>query len=197
MRVGFLGGTFDPIHFGHIHIAIALAEAHSLDQVLFCPARLSPDKQGQPPLASPQQRKKMIELVMQELPQCSLFDWELHREGPSYTIETLRHWKKDHKEPIFLLLGSDVLPSLPHWREIDALLDLAPPLIGSRSIEEVFRVQELMPKFKEKIVAGHTTIPVLEISSTLVRRRLFERKYCGHLVPASVLEFIFKNRLYL
>jgi nicotinate-nucleotide adenylyltransferase len=196
VKVGFLGGTFDPIHFGHVHIAVALSEAHSLDQVIFCPARLSPDKQDSPPLAEAQDRKEMIKLAIRDLPQFILWDWELKNPAPSYIIDTIRHWKERHEASVFLLLGRDVLASLPHWKEINTLLELSPPLIGSRSYEKAVRFPELSSQSQEKIVLGQTEIPILEISSTLIRKRLFEKRYCGHLIPAPVLEYIYKNQLY-
>jgi nicotinate-nucleotide adenylyltransferase len=179
-KTGILGGTFDPVHFGHLNLAISIMEECSLDEVLFVPASLSPFKEAVPPIASAQHRKEMLKLAIAPIKQFRILDWELQKDGPAFTIDTVRKLAKDPTLELHLILGEDHLASLHRWKEADELFRLAPPLIGTRGES-----------------GGKTiNIPSFDISSTQVRDRLSQKKYCGHLVPAAVLEYIDKNKLY-
>lgn len=168
--IGFFGGSFDPIHNGHIQLALSLIEKGKVDEVIFCPAGISPFKKSAPPLASKEDRLKMCKLAIAQISQFSLLDWEVKRKTPSYTIDTIRFLKKrDPKASYRLILGEDSFAGISKWKESDTLLKLAPPLVGSR---------------------------LLSISSTEIRKRLKEGKYCGHLLPHKVLEYIHKHNLY-
>jgi len=198
--VGFFGGSFDPIHFGHIHLALQMLEKHSLDEILFCPASLSPFKSNQPSSHTKEHRRHMVELAISPIKKFSLFDWELKKEGPSYTIDTIK-WllaeseKMKKKEHFYLILGEDALEHLSEWKEYEQLLRYAPPLIGSRLREEK-KIPSSLSSLSSSISKGLTPIPLLEISSTMVRERLKKGLYCGHLVPAKVLDYIQENTLY-
>lgn len=165
--VGFFGGSFDPIHFGHIALAVQLMETHKLDEILFCPAFCSPFKTASPPIATPLQRLAMLKAAL-ELPQFNITTLELDRPGPSYTIDTLRSLQTP-KAHFRLLLSDEAAAHLDKWKETQELLRLAPPLISPR---------------------------IFPISSTDVRARLKKNLYCGHLIPAKSLEYIQKHRLY-
>jgi nicotinate-nucleotide adenylyltransferase len=165
--VGFFGGSFDPIHFGHITLAIELMEEHALDEVLFCPAYCSPFKTDKPPVAGPKDRLAMLKLAL-EIPPFKITSWELDREGPSYTIDTIRALQTEGVQ-YRLLLSNEAAKDLKQWKEVEALVRLAPPLIGERKTP---------------------------ISSTQIRERLQKNLYCGHLIPAKVLEYIRKHDLY-
>jgi nicotinate-nucleotide adenylyltransferase len=163
--IGFFGGSFDPIHFGHIALAVKLLEEYQLAEILFCPAFCSPFKTATPPTASPEHRLCMLKLAL-DFPQFKISTLELDRGGPSYTIDTIRMLKLDS---VRLILSEESAVNLNMWKEAQELVRLAPPLIAPR------------------------TIP---ISSTEVRERLREKRYCGHLVPAKALEYIHKHHLY-
>jgi nicotinate-nucleotide adenylyltransferase len=194
--VGFFGGTFDPIHFGHLHLALQMMEKHELDEVLFCPAALSPFKGNQPPPHAKEHRRRMVELAISPIERFSLLERELLQDGPSYTIETIR-WLISKKEAtrFHLILGEDALEHLSHWKEFEELLTLAPPLIGSR-LREVKKIPSSLASVANLIEEGLTPIPILEISSTMLRDRLKKHLYCGHLIPAKVLDYIEENDLY-
>jgi nicotinate-nucleotide adenylyltransferase len=192
-KIGFLGGSFDPIHFGHLHLGISLQEAHKLDEVIVCPASTSPLKTEDP--IAEQHRLAMAELAVQDLPSWRAVDWEITKSGPSYTIQTIKYALEKiftSGEQIYLLLGEDLLPELSKWKEIENLLKLAPPLIGCRKREGR---NEKLP-FEDKLKAGMTPTNLLEISATEIRQRLKMKLYCGHLVPAKVLDYITLHRLY-
>jgi nicotinate-nucleotide adenylyltransferase len=185
--VGFFGGSFDPLHFGHIHLAIQLSEIHHLDEVLFCPAFCSPFKTASPPKASPEHRLQMLRLGLEDIPQFKITSLEIEQKGPSYTIDTLRHLQAPNLQ-FRLLLSRDVALHLDQWKDFLSILRLAPPLIGLRGEAE----DNLLPELKP----GLTTTPMLDISSTEIRGRLAQKLYCGHLVPAKTLDYIHTHRLY-
>lgn len=131
-RIGLLGGSFDPLHFGHLNMAIALLEAHRLDEVLFCPAHTSPSKMTSPPAASPEHRLAMVSLGIQKIKPFSLLDWEAVKQGPSYTIDTVKRLKSERHSTLFLLLGEDQLPDLHRWKDVEELFTLCQPLVAAR-----------------------------------------------------------------
>lgn len=195
MKIGFFGGSFDPIHFGHINLAIELKERAGLDEVWFCPANISPHK-GKEPLAG-SLRLQIAKLAIEDIPGFKLIDHELRRSGSSYTVETLRELKKEFPEhEWFLILGDDCIENFFDWKEPNEILKLASPLIGSRDAKAFLEGDHSLQKQKDRFRAGWTRIPVLEISSTNIRDRLSRGLYCGHLLPAKVLDFITKNGLY-
>ncbi len=181
-KIGILGGSFDPVHFGHLNLAVHMLEACGLDEVLFVPASVSPFKENSPPKVSAEHRKEMLLLAIQPVKQFRLLDWELQGKGPSFTIDTVRRLSSEAPAQYHLLLGDDQLEGLPRWKEAEELIRLAPPLIGTRERAGFGKTQVKIPRF--------------EISSTEVRKRLSEKKFCGHLVPASVLTYIEKKSLY-
>lgn len=191
---GFFGGTFDPIHFGHLNLAINLLEIHNLDHIFFSPANFSPTKEESLPTATAKERLEMTKLALEGMPNCSLLHLELDREGPSYTIDTIKELLRLHSGVQFhLILGEDVLEGLPRWKQVEELLTLAPPFTGTRPGA---KLPELPLPIRKWVDQGKTDIPSMEISSTELRQRLIQKKYCGHLIPAKVLDYIHAHRLY-
>lgn len=167
--IGFFGGSFDPIHFGHLNLAHELMKNGELEEVWFCPAFISPFKlKGS--LVSPSDRLHMIELAIKGVPQFKVIDEEIKRGGPSYTIDTIKELTRDTGRSFRLLLGEDQWDDFSKWKESEQLLDLAPPLIGGR---------------------------VLDISSTEIRERLKKGGWIDDLVPKEVSEYIYNKGLYL
>lgn len=191
-QIGIFGGTFDPIHFGHIHLAVALAEAHQLEEVWWVPACISPFKKKLPVEAS--HRLAMLKAALEKLPQFKILDLELTRKGPSYTVDTLILLKEQFPQYVFhLLFADDVLPRFLEWKEPQKILELAKPLIGSRQSKEFPSDLHLPEDFKW----GWTPIPLLEISATDLRDRLKRKKFCGCFIPEKVLDYIEEHHLYL
>lgn len=192
--IGFFGGSFDPIHLGHLNLAIQLYESHCLDEIWFCPAFLSPHKQNQYPLSG-QLRLEMVKLALAEIPTFKVIDTEINREGVSYTIDTLEALGHQSQDQFHLLLGEDSLKDFSTWKDFKKIIEIAPPLIGTRfsSSEEIgFENSPLGEALKK----GFTPINRFEISSTNIRERLQNKLYCGHLIPRKVLDFILQNHLY-
>jgi nicotinate (nicotinamide) nucleotide adenylyltransferase len=184
--VGIIGGTFDPIHFGHIHLAVMMMETHNLDEVWFIPSLQNPFKKE--PTTPFEHRFKMVELAIVGIPSFKALPIEAERPPPSYTIDTVKELKKRHPNKSFhLLLGDDHLDSLSQWKDVKELFEIAPPLVATRSAVP----KEIIPLIKN----GITKIPLLEISSTMIRERLKKGLYCKHLVRETVLDYIQQNRL--
>jgi nicotinate-nucleotide adenylyltransferase len=194
-KVGFFGGTFDPIHFGHINLALQLMEIHQLDEIIICPATRSPFKGHLSPSASIRHRVAMAKLAIQDIAEFRLSSIEAEKPGISYTIDTLRVLSQqfDEKIKLYLLLSTDALASFHHWKDPEAIVALAAPLIGSRRDG----LPQIPPSpVKKALQQGLTPTMQMEISSTQIRDRLKKGLYCGHLVNARVLNYIEKESLY-
>lgn len=177
MRVGILGGTFDPPHNGHINLALTLQELHGLDRVLFVPAKKNPWKED--PVASTQAREQMVRLALMPLPTCTIYTGEIERAAPSYTVDTLRELRVLYpQEELCLLLGEDAYHRLDQWKGYSEWHSWVTPLVA--------------PRLSNKPSA----YPVLSLSSSMLRKRLKEKGYCGHLIPAEVLAYILEHNLY-
>ena len=191
-KVGFFGGSFDPIHLGHLNLALQIMELKGLDQILFCPANVSPTKERQPPVAEAKHRLAMLQLALEDVPGCDPYDGEIKRPPPSYTIDTL----KDVKGELYLIVAEDTAYGFGEWKEIETLLEMAPPLVGVRHGFDKEKLNCLPASIQEKIQKGRCSIPAFDISSTVVRERLKKRLYCGHLVQGKVLDYIHQNTIY-
>ncbi len=195
-RIGLLGGSFDPLHFGHLNMAIALLEAHDLDRVLFCPAYTSPFKTTRPPSAAPEHRLAMVSCGIQNIKPFSLLDTEITHNTPSYTIDTIKKLKEQTSANLFLILGEDQLIDLHRWKDVEELFLLCKPLIATRE-KKTISLEHLSHSLQSLIAQGRTSIPMMEISSTVIRERLRKKQYCGHLVPAMILDYIERHHLYM
>ena len=146
---GFFGGSFDPIHFGHIALAVQLLEEHGLEEVLFCPAFCSPFKTAAPPVASPEHRLAMLKLAL-DCPRFKITTVELDRKGVSYTIDTIRSLKM---KGLRLILSEEAAQHLDRWKESQALAELAPPLTGPRDMK--VSSTEVRERLKRGLYCGH------------------------------------------
>lgn len=178
-KVGLYGGTFDPIHLGHLNLAVELMEKSLLDEVLFCPAYRSPLKES--PIAAPKDRLAMVRLAIKGFKGFSVTDIEIGRGNVSYTIDTVRSLISSSIE-LYLLLGAEAALNFDKWKECDQILKLATPLVGNRVLADT----------SLKVIPTK----VMEISSTEIRSRLAKGLPCGHLVPRAVLDYIHLNKLY-
>jgi len=183
-RLGVFGGTFDPVHVGHLAIAHAALESVPLDRVLFVIAKVSPLKQ-RGPVASEADRLRMLELAIAGEPRFAVSRVELDREGPSYTVDTLEHLAG--RDELFLILGSDAIADLPRWKDPERIGRLATLLVAER------------PGAPERV--GDAPIvrfdaPRLDISSRELRARAARGRSLRYLVPEPVLAHIEARGLY-
>ena len=195
-RIAFFGGGFDPIHLGHISLAMDMKETHRLDEIYFCPAFCSPHKKDHPPVASAEDRFQMLRLAISGIEGFFAWDWEIQKKGLSYTIDTLLELQKKEKGKLHIILSEDALFRFDQWKDPGKIIEIAQPLVGMRFGFD----KDLPPHFQENWIQifrkGLTNTRTLEISSTEIRKRLKAKSFCGYLLPAKVLDYIHKNRLY-
>lgn len=146
---GFLGGTFDPIHLGHITLAVQALEEHGLEEVLFCPALCSPFKTNAPPAASAKERLEMLKLALDH-PKFKIVTLELEKKGPSYTIETIRALNIPR---LRLILSEESALDFPKWKDPQSLIRLAPPLTLPRTLP--ISSTDIRARLKQNLYCGH------------------------------------------
>jgi nicotinate-nucleotide adenylyltransferase len=199
MRIGIFGGTFDPVHHAHLLLAEQCREQCELDEVWFIPAG-SPPHKGSIGISAGKQRREMLDFAVAGHPAFVIKDLELHREGPSYTVETLRQLKTTHPDDeFFLIVGADSVRDLHTWREPEAILEMATLIGVNRPNISLPDLSELTQKFGETILSKilWVTMPGIDISSTDIRKRIREKKSVRFMTPRAVEVYIHNNRLYL
>lgn len=197
MKLGLMGGSFDPVHNAHLKLARAAA-ALGLDYVVLAPARQPPHK-NRPDMAHPFHRFAMTALATADDANLHVSPIELYREGPSYTIDTVRHFSEAGHQ-VVLIMGSDSLAEIETWRDCHELLNLASVMVYPRLplVGDVF-VAKLPGWIRAKRDAGVIVDLVQEpdtISSTSVRALLRSQGTAPGLIPASVERYIIKHRIY-
>lgn len=198
-RIGLFGGTFNPIHFGHINLALELKERRELDEVWFIPARLSPLR-PQEEAPSPDHRLKMVQLALEDLSGFKVCSLELDRPPPSYTIDTVKEIISLYpQETFYLLLGEDTLLRFREWKDPLEIIQHLPLLIASRHHSNLLKSLFTLGLSNEMISAireGMVPTRQLEISATEIRERIKKKLYCNHLLHGKVLDYIYANQLY-
>ncbi len=200
------GGTFDPVHFGHLIVARSLAESLNARCVVLIPAGTSPLKDA--PVASAEDRLSMLRLATEGEELFDICDLELHREPPSYTIQTVEHLLRGQEggeETEFsLVIGADMLADLPKWRRVNDLMRLVRVLVVSRppfsNADVVQAISDLEGKLTSQEVASLIksiiSTPLINISSTEIRRRRAAGESIRYLLPESVRDHIISKGLY-
>lgn len=197
-RLGIMGGTFDPIHYGHLVAAETARTEFDLDNVLFIPTGMPPHKDYRPVTAA-DRRYEMVKLSIKDNSFFKVSRLEIKRDGPTYTIDTLRTIKKIFPEQeLFFITGSDVLEEILSWREPYEIIRLARIIGASRpgydagaSLKRIF---DLYPEVKDRIT--ELEIPALAISSTDIRNRIKNNRSIRYLLPEEVRIYIKNNQLY-
>jgi len=189
-RIGLFGGSFDPVHLGHLLVAQAAREELDLTRLFFIPAAQSPFKPDRQPTAA-SERLRLLRLALAGQPWCELDDQELHRGGVSYTIDTVRDYARRFPDAqLFYLIGADHVAMLPQWREADELARRLEFVVIPRPGQS----EVPFPKpFRGRMLTGFP----LGVSSSQIRARVKGGKPVDHLVPAAVAEAIRNYRLYL
>jgi nicotinate-nucleotide adenylyltransferase len=193
MHIGIFGGTFDPIHRGHVAIAQTAMAHLRLDQLILIPSNTPPHRPA--PQATPQQRLAMCQLVDESIPHTHVSDIELQRTGPSYTIDTLRTLSQPHQR-LTLILGADAALLLPQWYQADQLTSYADIAIMTR-IGTSIALDDLIARLPS--LAGHMhLIPWagMDVSSTLIRQRCASNQPIDDLVTPAIASYIAHHGLY-
>ena len=190
-RVGVMGGTFDPIHHGHLVAASEVASQFHLDEVIFVPTGEPWQKDGRP-VSAAEDRYLMTVIATASNPQFSVSRIDVDRKGPTYTTDTLRDLRAEHADAdLFFITGADALSQIFSWRNAEELFDLA-HFIGVTRPGHTLSDPGL-PEGGVSLVE----VPALAISSTDCRLRVAEGEPVWYLVPDGVVRYIDKRRLYL
>jgi nicotinate-nucleotide adenylyltransferase len=189
-RIGLFGGSFNPVHRGHLLVAQAALEELDLDRVVFVPAAQSPFK-SPADLAPPDRRMQLLRLALAACPRFTIDDQELRRGGISYTIDTVQNYRSRFPDSqLYYLIGSDHIPLLPKWRDASELARQVQFIVIPRPGESI---NPLPAPFNGHALHGFP----FGLSSSQVRERVRAGKPIHFLVPTAVAEAIANNRLYL
>lgn len=192
-RIGIMGGTFDPVHIGHLIAAEAARDGCGLDEVWFIPTYQPPLKDNEPG-ASSEARLQMVQEALGGSPAFKALDIELQRGGMSYSIDTVLELKKRYPDASFsYIIGSDRINDLPKWHRIEELAELI-TFIGLERAGTAVQLDEL-PGFLRRRVAM-AEMPPIGISSTEIRSRVLGGRSIAYLVPDTVHQFIKRRGLY-
>lgn len=188
-KVGIFGGTFDPIHLGHLITAQSVREIRKLEKIIFIPAFISPHK-SDAKTSSAEDRLNMIKLAIDGIPFFDYSDSEIKKGGVSFTIDTLRKLKNSYDELEFII-GYDNIFSFHTWKDPDEIMNLAKILVLKRKSSHP-------PQFKDKYYNQAVFVQTrgIEISATDLRERVKKGLPINFLVPPNVLEYIHNHNLY-
>ncbi len=196
LKLGIMGGTFDPIHFGHLFVAEQARQRLGLDKVIFVP-------NGQPPhkklyqVSDAEHRYAMCVLACADNPHFEVSRIEIDRPGPSYTIDTIREFRRaygPHVE-LYFITGADAVLEILTWRQPDDILREAHVVAAHRPGFDLSRIDEVLgPERSSRVRA--MAVPALDISSTDIRRRVAAGLSIRYLTPEPVRQYIYRHRLY-
>ena len=189
MKIGILGGTFDPVHNGHMHLAEKISKKLSLDKLIFIPVYIPPHKKGAK-VTQARHRYNMLKLAVSGSKIFKLSDMEIKRKGRSYSIETLRRLKRKYgaNAELFFITGSDSLGELDKWKDLEEILKLCKFVVVER------------PGFKtknppENII--YLKVSAKDISATKIRGLIKTGRHLSDMMPHMVERYIYRNKLYI
>ncbi len=212
--IGILGGTFDPVHYGHLRLAEEMLELADLGQIRFIPTGIPPHRDA--PQVSALHRSAMVRLAIADQPAFVLDAREVERATRCYTVDTLRELRAElgPAQPLCLLMGGDAFLQLHTWHEWERLFELAHIVVGYRpgfTLEERIHTATpaLQAHYQQRVCAADAlsqkpgggvaelAIPKLEISATLIRSRVAEKRSIRYLLPNAVADYIHQHHLYI
>jgi len=199
MNIGVLGGTFDPVHNGHLMVAEVVKEKLSLAEVIFVPAG-QPWLKADRPITPAEHRLEMLRLALADKPDFKISTMEIERPGPSYTVDTLTELRRQlgDEDELFFILGRDNLAQLPQWHEAPRLIQLcylvAVPRPGSKR-PDMKALEAAIPGVSQRVMLLDE--PYIDISASDIRERVARGLSVRHLVPEPVNRYLKEHRLYL
>lgn len=197
-KIGIMGGTFDPIHLGHVAMAREALLQADLDRVLFMPSKIPPHKRERI-ISDERQRAEMVRLAIQNEPGFEFSAFELAREGITYTAETLQLFHAEHlKDKLYFIMGGDSFMQLEDWYQPGKIMASAVILAVSRDGLTQEQMQERAEELRQRYHAEIQIVrmPPLDISSTEIRRRVHAGRKINDLVPEAVAEYIQRQGIY-
>jgi len=187
MKLGILGGTFNPVHIGHLILAEEAWEKLGLDKIIFIPANLPPHKDNVD-IANPKARLKMLKLAIKGNKHFAVSDIEMKRPGRSYTIDTIRVLKQQYtQDELYFIIGSDLLKYLDEWRDLGTIMSIVKFIAATRPGYPL----ENIPAYIKTL-----SIRAVDISGFSVRQCVKKNKSFRYLVPEAVFKYIKKNKIY-
>ncbi len=197
MKTGIFGGTFNPIHNGHVNLVDRISEKVSLDRILVIPTNIPPHKLT-PDLAYDDARLEMCRLAFEDNPKAEISDYEIIQGGKSYTILTLEHLKTIYPhDEFYLIIGSDMLLTFHEWKEYQKILKLCTIVAAARSKADI---EKIKPYAQKLIAMGGKCIIVdvepYEISSTKLRELIVNNEQYTCYLPEKVVKYIASKKLY-
>ncbi|MDT0124116.1 nicotinate-nucleotide adenylyltransferase [Paenibacillus sp. RRE4] len=192
MKIGIMGGTFDPIHMGHLLAAEAARDSHALDEIWFMPSHVPPHKPSAG--ATGQQRLAMTEAAVKQAPQYEVLGIEMELGGVSYTIDTMRElWRRFPEHEFYFIIGADMVNYLPKWEEIEELASRL-TFIGVGRPGFQLHLDDLPEALQGRVLLAE--MPLVDISSTAIRRRLAKGHSVRFMIPDAVHQYIVRSGLY-
>ncbi len=200
-RVGLFGGSFDPIHNGHLFVANAIAERFELEKIIFLPSAQPPHKETSQ-LTPSTHRARMVQLAVADTPLFDYSDFDMSRTGPTYTIDTVNHFRKELGESVrlFWIIGADWLAEIHTWKHIDQLADACQIVTAARSKSQELDWSQLRLVLTEEqliqLESGIVETPLIDASSTNIRQRLRKGLSVQSDLPKPVCDYIEANEIY-
>ncbi len=191
LNLGIFGGTFNPVHIGHLIIAEYVFSEFILDKIVFVPAYIPPHKSTEK-ITSAQHRLNMLKIALKNNKNFVYSEFEINQKTKSYTINTLKNfYNKNHK--LFLIIGDEWLNEFNTWYQYTKIFDYADLIVVRRTLLKP-KIPGFLKKFKNQIHFSHN--PLIEISSSMIRERLSQNKSVKYMLQDKVLKYIQKRKLY-
>ena len=196
-RIAVFGGTFNPVHNGHVNAVREIMSAVNLDKVIIMPAKIPPHKIAHD-LASEKQRLDMCRLAFKDMPNVEVSDFEIMREGKSYSYYTVKHLREVYPDSeLYFIMGSDMLLSFHEWYRYEDILKMCGIICMSRENGDICELESYAEKLRDKGEVVIVNAKPYELSSTDVRCKLKNHEDCTCYLDENVVQYISDNKLYL
>lgn len=195
MAIALYGGSFDPIHIGHLITASSVLDNYEVEKVIFIPSHITPLKNHNL-LAEDNDRKKMVQLSIINNPKFEVSDYEIKKSGVSYTVDTARHFKEMYpNEELYFIIGTDRVKDLQRWYNIDELKKMVVFIFVARDnevIEKIIENDDFYKDIKYKVLKS----PIIEISSSLIRKKIENKQSVDYMITPECKNYIEELNLY-
>ena len=199
MRIGITGGTFDPVHYGHLLISEIICEEYNLDKIIFVPAKIPPHKREQN-ISEPKHRLDMLKLAINENEKFEISEYEINNNEESYTYKTLEYFKQVYKArtELFFLCGADSVVDMKGWKYPERVFAVAQIICATRPSNTNEELLNSMNYLKETYDAKiHVTRTLdINISSSSIRERVSNKETVRYMLPDQVIDYINKQNIY-